>query len=50
MKDAPDACCEDCGQFMDAEEINVESFELTGRLLCEGCAQEALDMEEDEDE
>ena len=39
----PDAFCEDCGDPMDASEINVEAFEMTGHVLCEDCAQEAFE-------
>lgn len=41
--DLPDAACEECGEFMDAEDINVEAFEVTGRLLCPECAEAALE-------
>lgn len=41
--DAPDAVCADCGDFMDASEINVEAFEKTGLILCAACASETLE-------
>lgn len=41
--DDPDAACEECGEFLDATEVNVEAFELTGKLLCAGCAEEAIE-------
>lgn len=41
--DDPDAVCEECGEFMDAMDVNVEAFELTGQILCDGCAQEAFE-------
>lgn len=41
--DAPDAVCEECGEFMDMTEINVEAFELTGQVLCPGCAEIAFE-------
>lgn len=45
---APDAACEACGEFMDAADINVEAFELTGQLLCLECADDALADDEDD--
>lgn len=41
--DEPDAVCEDCGEFLDATEVNVEAFEATGQMLCAGCANEAFE-------
>ena len=41
--EAPDGACDECGEFMDAEEVNVEAFELTGKILCEACAAEAME-------
>ena len=35
--DEPDALCEDCGEPMDMTEVNVEAFEVTGRLICAEC-------------
>jgi hypothetical protein len=40
--DAPDGYCEECDAPMDADELNVEAFEMTGKLLCADCAAEAL--------
>lgn len=33
--------CERCDD--DVDEVNLEAFELTGEILCAGCAQEAFD-------
>ena len=33
--------CERCGE--DIEEMNLESWETTGLLLCAGCAYEAFE-------
>ena len=35
--------CEGCGQFLGLDELSVESFELTGRLLCEECTEDAME-------
>lgn len=29
--------CEDCGEFLDAWNINVEAFEMAGHIICEEC-------------
>ena len=41
--DAPDGACESCGEFMSADELNVEAFELTGQVLCQDCAGAAME-------
>lgn len=41
--DEPDAVCGACGAFMDAFEISVEAFEVTGAILCDACAADAMD-------
>lgn len=46
--DEPDAVCGECGAFMDATEISVEAFEKTGKVLCEECAEEALEDDDNE--
>ena len=33
--------CEICEQSID--EVNVETFEITGQLLCEDCSADALE-------
>lgn len=43
-----DAVCESCGGGIDALDVNVESFELTGKVLCEDCADTALRGDRDE--
>lgn len=35
--------CEQCGD--DIDDINVESWETTGKLLCAGCAEEAFEAD-----
>ena len=47
--DAPDALCEDCGEPIDMTEVNVEAFEVVGRLICKGCFDELFEEPEDED-
>lgn len=38
--------CENCDAPLDDEyDVNTEAFELTGKLLCDGCAEEALERE-----
>jgi hypothetical protein len=32
-----DALCEGCGDAVDAEDLSVEAFEMTARLLCREC-------------
>ena len=38
--DPPDHLCEGCGEPMDASDVNVEAFEMSGRILCPECADE----------
>ncbi len=45
-EDTPDGLCEECGEPMDATDVNVESFEITGKLLCPDCADEGFDKED----
>jgi hypothetical protein len=40
----PDALCERCGGEMDMTDVDVESFELTGKLLCPECATDYPDV------
>lgn len=40
-----DDACERCGDEVEA--VNVESWEITGQILCEGCAAEAFEEEAD---
>jgi hypothetical protein len=35
--------CEGHGCADTVEDVNVEAFELTGKLLCESCAEEAFE-------
>lgn len=42
--------CAHCGESMDGTDVNVEAFELTGLILCDGCADDAFDAAADEDE
>ncbi|UPT53157.1 hypothetical protein [Synechococcus phage Ssp-JY42] len=37
-----DALCQACGEPLDAADISVEAFEITGQLLCPECADDAL--------
>lgn len=40
--------CADCGETLD--DVNVEAWEVTGRFLCELCAEAAFEeMREEED-
>ncbi len=32
--------CDRCADPTDAEEINVEAFEISGQIVCAGCADE----------
>lgn len=43
--DPPDAFCEDCGEPLDSNDINVEAFETTGLILCHGCASDHFEAE-----
>jgi len=43
VDDPPDAMCESCGEGLDAGEINVEAFELSGKVLCPDCAAELFE-------
>lgn len=47
MSELPDALCEDCGEPMDMTDLQVEAFEVTGRLICSDCFDE---LHEDEDD
>lgn len=40
--------CEDCGESMDGFDVNVEAFEITGLILCPGCADAAFERDEEE--
>lgn len=46
MSELPDALCEDCGEPMDMADVNVEAFEVTGRLICAECFAEIHEDEE----
>lgn len=46
MRD-PDAC-EQCGEPCDDDIALVEAFEVTGRILCDGCAETAFHEAADE--
>jgi len=35
---------------MDMTEVNVEAFEVTGRLICPACFADLFEDEEDEDD
>ena len=48
--DEPDAVCGECGEFLDATEVSVEAFEVTGQILCASCAQEAFEAMQPEDD
>ncbi len=39
--------CERCGD--DIEELNVESWEVTGAFLCAGCTEEAFESHAEHD-
>ncbi len=41
--EVPDALCEGCGEPLDASQVSVESFELSGKILCADCADGFLD-------
>lgn len=45
-----DGVCDHCGGGMDGTDVNVEAFELTGLVLCDGCADEAFHAVGDDDE
>lgn len=38
-----DGGCEECGG--DVEEVNVEAFEISGKILCADCAGELFETE-----
>lgn len=40
----PDALCERCGEEMDMTDVDVESWETTGKLLCPECATDHPDV------
>ena len=40
----PDGLCERCGQPVDMTEVDVESWEMTGKLLCPDCATDYPDV------
>lgn len=40
--------CERCRESMDGFDVNVEAFEMTGEILCPGCADEVFESDEDE--
>lgn len=44
MNIIPDIC-EGHGCGDEVESVNIEAFELTGKILCESCAQEAFERE-----
>lgn len=35
----PDHLCEGCGEPLDASEVSVEAFKLSGKILCSDCAE-----------
>ena len=41
--DLPDAACERCGEALDALDLSVEAFEISGELLCPDCAEEVFE-------
>ena len=43
MDETPDHLCEHCGEPMDASEVSVEAFELSGKILCPDCAEEVFE-------
>lgn len=45
-REPPDALCEDCGEPTDMTDVNVEAFEVTGRLICAECFAELHEGEE----
>lgn len=47
--DEYDAICEDCGDELDSNDINVEAFELSGQILCKLCAEAYFEREADPD-
>lgn len=40
--------CQRCNDTMTLGELNVEAFELTGQVLCEGCAGEVFEEMDDD--
>ncbi len=42
--DPPDALCERCGEGVDMTDVDVESFELTGKIFCPECATDYPDV------
>ena len=43
MTDCPDHLCEMCGEEMDASDVNVEAFELSGQVVCDECADDIFE-------
>lgn len=41
--------CDHCGGGMGGTDVNVEAFELTGLVLCDGCADVAFDAVGDDE-